>query len=293
MVGNLGKIFLRTFDSHKYTRPFGVLAVGFCLCLSNGFAATTDGADISPSDWVRGSRGITKVKLGGGVLSVAAVKRVGKSYETVNLDADSGGVSYLESPSESQSRLTLEINKANGQSQCTKNLIRVAQCLDVDMLLDVSKRTWELYYFDRAKNTMRSMIKKERGENGRYFDWIEAALNYDGIILDRKGTNFLAVVPTNTIAGETQVLALANSSNKQVLEPGAFVGSALLTIKKREGRFALLQMLVNKDDPSLSIKPGDKIILEKGKRSAPIQPTNSTEKNPPQDPSNGGVQQPE
>ena len=293
MLRKLIKIFLSAWDNREFARDFGMVLVGVSLCLSNGFAGTTEKTDIALSDWLRGSRAISRIKISGGILSVAAIKRVGKSYETVNLDTDSGGGSYLESPSESQSRLTLEINKANGQSKCAKNLTRLAQCLDVEMLLDVSRRTWELYYFDRAKNTVRSMIKKERGETGRYFDWIEAALNYDGIILDRKGTNFLAVVPTNAVAGETQVLVLANSSNKQVLEPGAFVGSALLTIKKREGRFALLQMLVNKDDPSLSIKPGDKIILEKGKRSAPIQPTNSTEKTPPQDPSNGGVQQPE
>jgi hypothetical protein len=293
MLRQLTEIFLSAWDSRKCGRDFGVKLVCVSLCLSNGFAETTDTTEIALSDWVHGSKAISRIKMSGGILSVAVVKRVGKSYETVNLDADIGAVSYLESPSESHSRLTLEINKANGQSQCTKNLIRVAQCLDVDMLLDVSKRTWELYYFDRAKNTMRSMIKKERGETGRYFDWIEAALNYDGIILERKGANFLAVVPTNAVAGETQVLALANSSNKQVLEPGAFVGSALLTIKKREGRFAILQMLVNKDDPSLSIKPGDKIILEKAKRSVPTQPADSTNKNPPQEPSNGRVKQPE
>lgn len=293
MDRNLSKRFLRAQDVRWFGRSFSLLVVGFCFCLSNAFAATTDDADISPSDWARGSRAINKIKGSGGVLSFATVKRVGKSYETVSLDAESGGASYLESPMDSQSRLTLEINKANGQSKCTKNLIRVAQCLDVDMLLDVSKRAWELYYFDRAKNTMRSMIKKERGENGRYFDWVQAVMNYDGIILDRRGANYLALVPTSAVAGETQVLALANSANRQVLEPGAFVGSGLLTVTKREGRFALLQMLVDKDDPSLSIKPGDKIILEKGKRSAPIQPTNSTEKTPPQDSSSGGGQQPE
>jgi hypothetical protein len=219
----------------------------------------------TPTTWVKAAGGMEKLKTLGIPTRVAVIKRSAKVYEAVDFDNKSSEQSFLDFSRFEQNQLTFEINKSQGKSKCGVDLRAAAVCLNVDILLDVTRDPWALVSYDQSKNKIKTLVKDRAGEIGRYADWIAKKLNYDGVLLAREGHYFLALTSPNVIAGETQVLMLNNSSDKILLTPGVHKGAGLLVVKKVDGRFAILEQIVTGEKGQLGFRVGEKIIVERVK----------------------------
>jgi hypothetical protein len=235
------------------------------------FSGVAENVNISIPEWVKASKVNAKLNAAGVPRRVAIVKRVDKNYVPVNFDFDSTSLSYLDFARFEQNQLTFEINKVGGVSRCSSNLAAAARCLEVDLLLDVSKSTWTLSYYDRQRNKLKNLTKGPAGNDADFVKWITAKLNYDGVILDQKNNYRLALVPPTVMADETQVLLLDGSAASALVEPGAHKGSGLFLVKKVFGRYAILDLIIS-DEAKTSTKLGDKIIIDRSQKAKPVSP---------------------
>ncbi len=234
---------------------------------------------LTPTAWAKSVGGLTKLKAMGVPTRIAIIKRNPKNYEAVNFDYESIQQSFLDFSRFEQNQLTFEINKSQGKSKCGADLRAAALCLNADLLLDVTRDPWALVSYDQSKNKSKTLIKDKAGEIGRYAEWVAKKLNYDGVLLARDGNYFLALTSPNVLPGETQVLMLANSSNKILLSVGAQRGAGLMVVKKVEGRLAILEQIVAGEKGQPEFRLGEKIIVEKVQplEAAPEKPV---DKNP-------------
>ena len=231
------------------------------------FAGVVEDVNISISDWVKAGKVNAKLSAIGVPRRAAIVKRVDKSYVPVNFEFDTTSASYLEFARFEQNQLTFEINKVGGVSRCSTDVAAAARCLGVDLVLDVSKATWTLSFYDRARNKLKSLVKGPAGDDVGFVKWITTRLNYDGVILDQKKNYRLALVPPTVVAGETQVLLLDGSSAAPLIQPGTNKGAGLLVVKKVQGRYAILELIISQETTTAS-KLGDKIIIDRSKSAA-------------------------
>ena len=235
------------------------------------FSGVAENVDISIPEWVKASKVNAKLNAAGVPRRVGIVKRVDKNYVPVNFDFDSTSLSYLDFGRFEQNQLTFEINKVGGVSRCSSDLAAAARCLEVDLVLDVSRSTWTLSYYDRQRNKLKNLAKGPGGNDAEFVKWITAKLNYDGVILDQKNNYRLALVPPTVVAGETQVLLLAGSAATSLVEPGTHKGSGLFLVKKVFGRYAILDLIIS-EETKTSTKLGDKIIIDRSQKAQPVQP---------------------
>lgn len=239
------------------------LLVGI-LCGSAAYASVAEDVNISISDWVKVGKVNAKLSAIGVPRSAAVLKRVDKNYVPVNFDFDTTSASYLEFARFEQNQLTFEINKVGGVSRCSVDVAAAARCLGVDLVLDVSKSTWVLSFYDKARNKLKSLVKGPAGDDAGFVKWITTKLNYDGVILDQKKNFRLALVPPTVVAGETQVLLLDGSSLAPLIQSGTNKGAGLLVVKKVQGRYAILELIISQETTTTS-KLGDKIIIDRSK----------------------------
>jgi hypothetical protein len=219
----------------------------------------------TPTSWAKSVGGLKKLKSLGTPTRIAVIKRNAKIYEAVNFDYEASQQYFLDFLRFEQNQLTFEINKSQGKSRCGQDLRAAATCLNVDLVLDVTRDPWALVSYDQSKNKTKTLIKDRAGEVGRYAEWVAKKMNYDGVLLAREGSYFLALTSPNVIPGETQVLMLTNSSNKILLAPGAQKGAGLLVVKKVEGRFSILEQIVVDEKEQSQFRFGEKIIVERVK----------------------------
>ncbi len=219
----------------------------------------------TPTAWAKSVGGLTKLKSRGFPTRIAVVKKNAKVYEAVDFDYESTQQSFLDFSRFEQNQLTFEINKSQGKNKCGADLRAVSVCLNVDLVLDVTRDPWALISYDQSKNKTKTLLKDKAGEIGRYAEWVAKKMNYDGILLAREGNYFLALTSPSVVPGETQVLMLANSSDKILLSGGAQKGAGLLIVKKFEGRFSILEQIVAGENGQSEFRVGEKIIVEKVK----------------------------
>ena len=248
---------------------FVALLVAGTLLVDPAYSEVKEDLNLSISDWIKSSKVNTKLSAAGIPRRAAVVKRVDKNYIPVNFDYQTTETSYLDFSRFEQNQLTFEINKTAGMSRCSKDLAAAAKCLEVDIILDVSKATWVLSYYDRAQNKLRSLIKGPAGDENSAVKWISSKLNYDGVILDQKKNYRLALVPPTVVAGETQVLVIDGSATTPLIETGTNKGAGLLVVKKVLGRYAILELMIAQESKTAS-KLGDKLIIDRSK-AAPVQ----------------------
>jgi hypothetical protein len=237
-------------------------------------AAAVEELTLSIPQWVRASKISSRLMAAGVLRKIAVVKKVEGNYSPVNFDYDTTKTTYMEFIGFEQAQLTFEINKSGSVSKCSKDLTAVAKCLDVDLVLDVTGETWALSEYTRKRKKTQILIKAPAGEDKTYVRWVTSKLNYDGIILDQKEKYRLALVPPNVIPNETQVLLLEGGASKSLMKPGITKGSGLLVVKKIEGRYAILEVLIT-DGKQVETKFADKIIIERSK-SNPVSTTQDT-----------------
>jgi hypothetical protein len=235
------------------------------------FSGVAENVNISIPEWVKASKVNAKLNATGVPRRVGILKRVDKNYVPVNFDFDSTSLSYLDFGRFEQNQLTFEINKVGGVSRCSSDLAAAARCLEVDLVLDVSRSTWTLSYYDRQRNKLKNLAKGPGGNDAEFVKWITAKLNYDGVILDQKNNYRLALVPPTVVAGETQVLLLDGSAATSLVEPGTHKGSGLFLVKKVFGRYAILDLIIS-EETKTSTKLGDKIIIDRSQKAQPAQP---------------------
>jgi hypothetical protein len=235
------------------------------------FSGVAENVNISIPEWVKASKVNAKLNATGVPRRVGILKRVDKNYVPVNFDFDSTSLSYLDFGRFEQNQLTFEINKVGGVSRCSSDLAAAARCLEVDLVLDVSRSTWTLSYYDRQRNKLKNLTKGPGGSDTEFVKWITAKLNYDGVILDQKNNYRLALVPPTVVAGETQVLLLDGSAATSLVEPGTHKGSGLFLVKKVFGRYAILDLIIS-EETKTSTKLGDKIIIDRSQKAQPAQP---------------------
>ncbi|MEI6833042.1 MAG: hypothetical protein WCL28_03535 [bacterium] len=235
------------------------------------FSGVVENVNISIPEWVKASKVNAKLNAAGVPRRVGIVKRVDKNYVPVNFDFDSTSLSYLDFGRFEQNQLTFEINKVGGVSRCSSDLAAAARCLEVDLVLDVSRSTWTLSLYDRQRNKLKNLTKGPAGNDTDFVKWISAKLNYDGVILDQKNNYRLALVPPTVMAGETQVLLLDGSAATSLVEPGAYKGSGLFLVKKVFGRYAILDLIIS-EQTKTSTKLGDKIIIDRSQKAQPVPP---------------------
>ena len=253
------------------SKDYFSLFIGFLIFSFShmGLSATAnDDLKFSPVEWAKSARATQKMRDLKIPTRVVVVKRANRLYQPVEFSYSDAQGSFLEFPAYEQNVLTFEINKSQGVSKCAGDLSKVAACLDADLILDVTRQNWVLFYSDRSKNAPKEIAKGPAGEENKFFSWVVSKLNYEGVILEQKGAYCLAIVSPTVIAGETQVLALSGSADKTILQAGVLKGAGLFLVKKLEGRFAILQLLLTQDGKTFEIKPGEKLIVEKSSSGA-------------------------
>ena len=198
--------------------------------------------------------------------SFAVVRKVDDRFETIPLSQkDAPTASFLVSPSPAQIAIAMEINKSSPDTSCNRTLWRMAKCLNVELLLDITSDEWKLFRPQQEQKKITPILTKHRNTAGNFLAWLNDELNYDGVILDQKGDEYLALVPPNLIEGESQALILSDSSAKNFIAREKGKGGGILFVEKIDGRFAILKLLVSKSDKLDDLKPGTKIVVQKAK----------------------------
>ena len=237
-------------------------------------------------EWMRARDGINPTERGFALLSrCAIVSKKDNAFKFIEVDPIKAvKQSLMETPDKTTVMLALEVNSLidNDDNQtenekenpCEKSLSSIAKCYNVDGVLDVTGPNWKFYRYVPKFKKMKVMFERPAGESGDYFRWIQEQLNFDGVILDKKEDNILALIPSGKIEKGAQALTIKDSARLFGLSAASRKGSSLISIAEKKGRFAIFKLVVSGGEEKNAFTPGTKIILEKS-NSLKMRPTSA------------------
>lgn len=205
---------------------------------------------------------------------IAVVKKATRGFEVLPLEQkDADEDSFMAIPIERELNLARFVNKrakmtkANSKkaNPCEVSHRAIAQCWELDAILDITGEKWRLLRFMKEKKSFETLLEAPAGTNDEYFKWIHSQLNYDGVIVDVEGDYLLVLLPPGRQGTDIQALTLQDSAARIVLPTSTAKGTSLLQLTQRSGRFAIFLPVIMSADAAKSFVKGSKLIIEKGK----------------------------